>query len=320
MRHLIWGVVALLTLAACESTDDGAGGDVSADSGSRGEGADAAPDGGSGGSGGRASLDPAPQFNTPGEYGCEGCPDTPVDVFTRTLSMQTSTALVGPVTGAAGNGQLYVRGPGGEELLLPLPTTAAGDYAIELPLFCGTQLVKCIWSNDAGTYVLVTEVVTTDCREPDIRVTLSWDALGDDFELHLVREGGKINQPGEDCTWTTCVGAGPDWGAAGDASDDPLKDVDDTGDYGPENIFLAGAAPGVYTVLVEHWDTGDPLADGEVTIFSGGASTRLTLTDLAPKHVVTVATVEWPSGRVTPVGGETDCTASWNGGCTLPLP
>ena len=315
MTSWVWAVV--LGLAACEATDAGAGGDEQADSGARGETADASPDGGASGAG---SLDPAPQFNTPGEYGCDGCPDTPVDAFEQTLSGQTSTALVGPVTGAAGDGRLFVRGPGGQELLLPLPTTEAGDYAVQLPLFCGTQLVKCVWSNDVGTYVLVTEIVTTDCREPDIRVTLSWDALGDDFELHLVREGGRINQPAEDCTWNTCVGRGPDWGIEGDASDNPLKDVDDTGDYGPENIFLAGAAPGVYTVLVEHWGSGDPSADGVVTLFSAGGTTRLALTDLAPQHVVTVATVEWPSGRVTPVGTDTDCTASWSGGCTLPLP
>ena len=36
MRHLMWVCGALLALAACEATDEGAGGDVAADSGARG--------------------------------------------------------------------------------------------------------------------------------------------------------------------------------------------------------------------------------------------------------------------------------------------
>ena len=64
----------------------------------------------------------------------------------------------------------------------------------------------------------------------------------------------------------SCIGSGPDWGTPDDLTDNPRKDVDNTGTYGPENIFYASPEDGTYTVMVEHWGNGAPQADGEVTI------------------------------------------------------
>lgn len=264
-------------------------------------------------------TDPAPQFQQPGEYGCDGCPDSDISEFE--LSTRDSTNLFsGVVNGAAGNGEFYIVGDDNSSISGPLPTNGNGAFSFNAPLFCGRQIIKCVWSNETGSYVLITEVTREDCTNADIQITLNWDDLGDDFELHLVKPGGSLNDSVTDCTWTTCIGQGPDWGVQGDSSDDPRKDVDNTGSYGPENIFLASPENGLYTVFVEHWGGGDPSADGEVIINVAGETTVATVQDLASRHVWNVGTIAWPSAEVTLNGAIVDCTDSWSGGCRLDLP
>src|SRR5690606_32690768 len=93
----------------------------------------------------------------------------------------------GVVTGAEGNGQFYIESPNGEAISGPIPTDESGNFSFTAPLFCGVQTVKCVWSNDAGSYVLVSQVTREDCIDADIRLTLSWDDLGRDYELHLIK-------------------------------------------------------------------------------------------------------------------------------------
>ena len=142
-----------------------------------------------------------------------------------------------------------------------------------LPLFCGEQTVKLTWSNARCVVAAVVRVVRIDCESEGIRLTLSWDDLGRDFELHLVKQGGRINDNATDCTWTSCLGTGPDWGTLGDATDNPRKYVDNTGAYGPENIYYSAPEDGTYTVLVEHWGAGTPDSDGQVVFNVAGVTT-----------------------------------------------
>jgi hypothetical protein len=266
--------------------------------------------------------DPAPQATAPGEYGCPGCPDADVSEFQLALGSATMQPFSGIVTGAVGNGQFYLESAGGQSVGGVIPTGDSGGFDFTVPLFCGTQLLKCVWNNDAGQYVAVVEIVTTDCIDADIRITLTWDDKGLDFELHLVKEGGAINDNATDCTWTSCnSAAGPDWGVVGDPSDNPRKDVDNTGNFGPENIYYANPEPGTYTVMVEHWGGGSADADGQVTINLFGEPTQvIDITDLTSHHVFTAGTIEWPAKVVTLSGAEHDCTANWASGCRDPLP
>jgi uncharacterized protein YfaP (DUF2135 family) len=176
-----------------------------------------------------------------------------------------------------------------------------------------------VWSNTAGRAVLVTRVITSNCVEPDIRATISWDALGRDWELHLIKPGGTINDNATDCTWTSCIGRAPDWGITGDMSDNPSKDVDNTGAYGPENIFLAKPETGKFSVLIEHWGSGQPSA-GRLILNVRGKVTILDVTNFIAHHVRTMATIDWPSGDVTPVNSDHDCTGNWSSGCRDKLP
>ncbi len=339
MRSSIVLAFAILALPGCilvdgsdEDTDGGrptssvdTSGDVEGQSSGAaddGSSSDAADDGSSGGdpSAGEGGVeDPAPDCDAPGECTCDGCPTSEIPTEDILAGDATTWTFSGTVMGAQGDGTFFIEGPGGQTFGGVIPTDDAGDFSFQTPLFCGEQLVKCVWSNDEGQYVLVTRVITEGCIEPDIRVGLTWTELGDDFELHLVRPGGQINTQ-DDCTWTTCVGQGPDWGTQGDASDDPRKDVDNTGAYGPENIFLAGPEDGIYTVLVEHWGTGDPTAPGTVTFNVSGQTTVVEIDALAPGEVWTAGTIEWPSGAVVTSQEIYDCSETWSSGCTAELP
>ena len=290
--------------ASAETGSDESGGDGST-------GSDSGNDGG--------YIDPAPDCDSPGECTCEGCPSSELPSDDIIAGDATAWTFAGVVNGAEGDGEFFIEGPGGRTFGGLIPTDDAGAFEFETPLFCGEQLVKCVWSNEEGQYALVTRVITEDCTEPDIRVGLTWTDLGADFELHLVRPGGRINTE-DDCTWTTCVGEGPDWGEEGDLSDDPRKDVDNTGAYGPENIFLAGPEDGVYTVLVEHWGNGDPTAPGTVTFNVDGETTVVEIDALAPREVWTAGTIEWPSGAVEVGQDVFDCSDEWASGCTAELP
>lgn len=271
--------------------------------------------------------DPAPEFNTAGSYGCDGCPESDVSTDPVDAGSATFQAFSGIVTGALGDGRFYLVTNGGDgevggtrAIAGTIPTSASGGFAFTVPLYCGKQLIKSVWENEVGTYVLVQEVETTDCVEPEIRLTLTWDELGRDFELHFIKEGGQINDNATDCTWTSCIGSSPDWGAQGDDSDNPRKDVDNVGNYGPENIFLSSPESGTYDIMVEHWGVGDPLADGIVYIGAGAKSYIARVDDLAPQHVWHVGKLEWPSGDFTPMGEKIDCTTDWSGGCRLDIP
>ena len=267
-------------------------------------------------------VDPAPQFNEPGEYGCVGCPDTDLSSDTVTTE-QAVQNFAGIVDNADGNGQWYIEAADGRAVGGSIETALNGNFTLETPLFCGAQIVKCEWSNEAGSYVIVTEVVREQCTVSDIQLTLNWDNIGDDFELHLIKPGGKINDTagGTDCTWTTCISTQPDWGVQGDATDNPIKDVDDVDTFGPENIRLSRPETGTYSVLVEHWGDGSPEADGNVAMNVAGNDTIVSeVTNLAPRHVWYVGDITWPSQEIRLDGRVIDCSENWSAGCLLDLP
>lgn len=269
-----------------------------------------------------SALDIAPQHTKPGVYGGEGCPESDLTADEFNAGEVMSQRFDGSVTGADGHGRFYIRSKAGQEIAGRLNTDADTEaYAFQTPLFCGEQLMKLKWSNEKCDLVVVKNVNTENCVEPDVRITLLWDDQGQDWELHLIKEGGQINNPDTDCTWNTCINKRPDWGVTGDASDDPFKDVDNTGILGPENIILSKPEAGTYTVMVEHWANGNPDSSGRVIFnITGQPTTVADFNKLAPKHVWTAGTIDWPSGKVTTSNDVFDCSDSWSNGCTATIP
>jgi hypothetical protein len=299
------------------STVGGAGG-VAGAAGSAGA---VAAQAGAGGSGEITIEDPAPFATEPGETSeCDGAPDTDLSVFEHTDVAESTMTFEGTVTDASGPGTYYVSAEG-QAISGTVPTDAdTGAFSVKLPLFCGEQTVKLVWANGDCQVAAVSRVVRVDCTADDIRLTLSWDDLGDDFELHLIKPGGRINDNATDCTWTSCISASPDWGEEGDATDNPRKDVDNTGTYGPENIYYSNPEEGTYTVMVEHWGSGSPDADGKVIFNVAGRTYEATIENLAPGFVWTAGTIEWPSGEVTTSEDIYDCTDTWQSGCKAEIP
>jgi hypothetical protein len=167
----------------------------------------------------------------------------------------------------------------------------------------------------------------TMCGTGDIQVTVTWDDQGMDMELHLIRPGGHLNDAtgGSDCTWTTCVSRSPDWGVIGDPTDDPHKDVDNTGHFGPENIYLNKPDTGEFAVYVEHWGVSGLPATAQVKVSIRQVvvfTSSISMFD--SHHLWDVARIQWPAGTVTTgPGGNIDCTATWQqttAGCDLVLP
>jgi uncharacterized protein YfaP (DUF2135 family) len=200
-----------------------------------------------------------------------------------------------------------------------------GRFSATIPVFCGSNVVRLVCRNDRGARVIVRRLEGTRCTGRDLRLTLSWDEPGKDLELHLLRAPRALNSSTDDCTWFTCMApTGLDWGVVGDGTDNPRKDIDNTGSFGPENIFLDRAAAGTYYVMVEHWSrSGDPsTADIDVIIRERSVA-RLRRTMFARQFVWNVGTITFPEGRFTPVDTTQDCNASWmstSRGCDLPLP
>ncbi len=115
----------------------------------------------------------------------------------------------------------------------------------------------------------------------------------------------------------------PDWGVAGDGTDDPRKDVDNTSTYGPENIYLTRAAAGRYHVMVEYWGSGTT-DTSEISITLSGTTVWHGAHTMDLHQVWDVGTLDFPAGTFAPVDTITPCESAWRAsgsyGCALPIP
>jgi len=261
---------------------------------------------------------------------CTGCPG----MFTGTSSLDVGTIPAGATTIAvsgssagANSCEWWVIGGacGVTHGTLPTDPDGTGAFSATLPVFCGTNVIRIVCQNGAGRRVLVRRIEGTPCAGRDLRLTIAWDDLGDDWELHLVRPGGTINSNTDDCTWFTCMGVdGLEWGVAGDITDNPHKDVDDIDAYGPENIYLERAPPGTYDVMVEHWGpTGLPSTGSIDVAIHEATVAHLDKTMFDRYHVWRVGRVTFPAGTWETLDTDIDCTTAWRlttMGCDMMIP
>ncbi len=261
---------------------------------------------------------------------CASCPDPFTDLAEldgpRLPPAATSLSITGASRGAT-ECRWYVSNSscGNTSGSIPVDPEGTGRFSTTIPVFCGTNIVRIVCRNDRGSRVIVRRLEGTQCDGNDLRVTLSWDLPGKDLELHLLRAPRALNSMTDDCTWFTCMSpTGLEWGMPGDMTDNPRKDIDNTGSFGPENIFLDRAPAGTYHILVEHWSrSGDPSSTDVDIIIRERSVARLHRDNFLRQGVWYLGTVTFPEGRFTPVNSLTDCTASWmlmSRGCDLPLP
>jgi hypothetical protein len=251
---------------------------------------------------------------------CAGCPRfTSIDV----TATGTTAAVRGTVTGAATCAWYLVSPSCGGTTGAFGPDPEFGMFSITLPLFCGTNRLQLVCENASGTTFATRTIVGPSCGGRAVQVTLTWGATSNDQELHLVRSGGHINDATNDCTWFTCVSTSPDWGVAGDSTDDPHKDVDWVSTFGPENIYLTRAADGSYEVMVEYWGSGT--ADTPtVTITLDGRTAWMGSHAMDVHDVWDVGTITLPGPTFTARDTITPCAADWRAGgsygCGLAIP
>jgi hypothetical protein len=231
---------------------------------------------------------------------------------------------LGAVSGHDGNGAWCLVSSDGVNAG-EVVTDVSGSFRQIVPLFCGKQVLKFTWASAAGKRVVATtKIDRTGCTSEagGLRLTLSWGAGANDLEMHLIREGGKLNNSDgatNDCTWTSCVNSQPDWGSAGDTADDPKKDVDNTGENGTENIFLPKVEQKTYDVMVEYWGSGGATSPKLVFNMDGKTQTH-SIPALKPQEVWHAAVVDAATGEITLKDTVIDCSSEWSSGCRKALP
>jgi hypothetical protein len=115
--------------------------------------------------------------------------------------------------------------------------------------------------------------------EDDLHIQLVWDHPDADFDLHLLRDNGRVFTHDGACYFSNRqpeqTAETPSWSINPD--ENPRLDVDDNRGYGPENINLKHPAPGSrWTVLVHYWNkqtAGAATATATVRLFAYGRQT-----------------------------------------------
>ncbi|HZO15284.1 MAG TPA: hypothetical protein VFB62_18550 [Polyangiaceae bacterium] len=272
---------------------------------------------------GATSCDVVFSDATPGKNTCPGCPtlgsaSTGFEQVTSDSVFSIDSTVLGRVRDNDGPGKWQVVSAEGN-VGGDIATGSDGFYATKAPLFCGAQTLDIGWCNDAGTSSYRLLIERQACVAGGLHVTLTWGEGANDLELHLLREGAYINDPLNDCTWTTCVDTSPDWGQPGQSVDDPHKDIDWLDDNGVENIELPLLELMRYPILVEYWGTGEPI-EAVLTVNAFGTASTWSSPLLSPQDVWIAGTVDATTRTVKTRAGVVDCSDAWRSGCQLPIP
>jgi len=172
-----------------------------------------------------------------------------------------------------------------------------GSYLLSLTV---TDLEGNRSENAAGAVV---EVLPWE----ELSVTLTWDQTTADLDLHLIRPDGAYYTD-DDCYYGNPE---PDWGTAGDSTDNPaLSNDHDRG--GPEIVQLEAPEEGVYEVLVHYFlDRSESGRDvvGSVDITGEGVSLAAVESPTFEEgDVWKVGTIDWSALSFTQDGSLTTHT------------
>lgn len=188
--------------------------------------------------------------------------------------------------------------PDGTPLSTTELTSNAGPSTGLFADVVGSYTVQLVVVNQLGTRSAPTLCEVVANPGDAIEVELTWDTPNADLDLHLSEGNADLFERPGDANWCN---TSPDWGAQGDASDDPDLELDDRAGFGPENMRIEQPADGTYDVKIHYFEEqGDATVEATVRIY--------TLNDPVPafeasrlmnrNEVWVPARINWPDGTV----------------------
>ena len=184
-----------------------------------------------------------------------------------------------------------------------MPTGSGADRHGFTADLAGEYVAELIVTNSGGVASTPCEAVLTAEPVEALWVEMFWEHAGDDMDLHLLAPGGAL-ETDTDCYFANCKttwGGGLDWGVPGDSSDDPILDLDDIPNTGPENINIEVPEDATYTVIVHDYPGSVFTAGNPVTVniyLDGSLQWTDTRVISGEDTYTTFATIDVASGTV----------------------
>lgn len=174
---------------------------------------------------------------------------------------------------------------------LTLDAMVPGAYEVQLDVTDSTGAKSCAPARAT--------VVATPAQK--LLVEMFWDNPGTDLDLHVLRNPmALLNSVPDDCFYQNRA---PDWGVAGDSTDDPGLVRDALTGYGPEVFGYVNPVAGTYRVAVAYEnELLSPMPSSRVTVrvyLFGILKAESSKTLQHRGDIWEVVDVTWPSGDVT---------------------
>ena len=213
---------------------------------------------------------------------------------------------------------ILISSPTGSDVALPFSNQAVVPNF--MPDLAGEYVAQLTVTNDAGmtdSCSVTLEAVPTQ----NLWIEMYWTQSGDDMDLHLIApnyDWQEYWQSDKDCYYGNCVINGLDWGATGYIGDDPLLELDDINDVGPEVSNVSEPEfSGAYTVVV-HDSAGSVYQmsnDVTVNIYLSGSLIWSDTRSISGDDTCTpFAQVYWDTLVVAPINdGSVSCTPEETG-------
>ncbi|MHB8874821.1 MAG: choice-of-anchor D domain-containing protein [Myxococcaceae bacterium] len=186
-----------------------------------------------------------------------------------------------------------IAAPGAAVTTMWLDPGLAGEYEVELSATDSLGAKSCASARE--------KIVATPAQK--LLIEMFWNNPVTDVDLHVLRTNTTpVSVPPGDCFYAN---PRPDWGTAGDASDDPEFLRDALTGYGPELFGYLEPAASTYRIVAEltngHLAT-NPASEVTVRIYEFGVvKGEFKKTLLQQGEFWAVADLEWPSGVITPL-------------------
>ena len=157
--------------------------------------------------------------------------------------------------------------PDGSTAEMPGGSITAADRSGFTTDLAGEYVGRLVVTNSEGVRSDPCEATLSAEPAEAMWVEMFWENAGDDMDLHLLSPAGVGDSDGDgvddgieteaDCYFSNCTvsswSSGLDWGVPGDPIDDPILDLDDISETGPENINIEMPVDGEYKVVVHDY-------------------------------------------------------------------